>query len=106
MAPITQCYRSGPLGGAAHDAAKSAREAFIKTAADDKGREVMATKSAIEKLRCPKCKKDGSAKWQEPAEQRKRKLIGLSAGFKSIDKGGHEGQLIVCADCGSKITSG
>jgi hypothetical protein len=64
----------------------------------------MGPKNAVEKLRCVKCRKDGTAKWQEVAEGRKRKLVGLTDGFKSIDKGGRDGTAIVCAVCGTKIT--
>jgi hypothetical protein len=66
----------------------------------------METKNAVERVQCPKCRKDGCAKWQEGQERKGRKLIGLTAGFKSIDKGGRDGTVIVCAGCGTRIMAG
>jgi hypothetical protein len=67
-----------------------------------------------EDLRCPKCKISGAATWEETAapvpharaRNRLRKLVGLTAGFKSIDKGGREGPVITCGGCGGRIISG
>lgn len=77
-------------------------------------------------LRCPKCKVSGAAIWEEipnpvahpphvrfeagrfeagRARNRLRKLVGLTAGFKSVDKGDREGLTIACADCGAAISS-
>jgi hypothetical protein len=68
----------------------------------------MATKRVDEKLRCAKCKRDGTATW-EVAEGRgwpsrnAPTLIGLTAGFKSIDKGGRDGPIVKCASCGAIV---
>ena len=69
-------------------------------------------------LRCPRCKISGAATWEETpapalhtpaaharARNRLRKLVGLTAGFKSVDKGGRDGLTIACASCGARIAS-
>ncbi|MHB1206596.1 MAG: hypothetical protein ACYCZX_13585 [Rhodospirillaceae bacterium] len=72
-------------------------------------------------LRCPRCRISGAATWEEipspaahpslarfeagRARNRLRKLVGLTAGFKSVDKGDREGLTIACADCGAAISS-
>ena len=75
------------------------------------------TTHSDEKLRCAKCRKNGTATWEnmgEPASaarpararNRLRKLVGLSTGFKSVDRGGREGLVIACSGCGAAISSG
>jgi hypothetical protein len=69
-------------------------------------------------LRCSKCQINGAATWEETpapilrapaanfrARNRLRKLVGLTAGFKSVDTGGREGLTITCAGCGARIAS-
>ena len=65
-----------------------------------------------EDLRCPTCRINGAATWEEApavpharARNRLRGLVGLTAGFKSVDKGGRDGLTITCAGCGARITS-
>jgi hypothetical protein len=61
-------------------------------------------------LRCAKCQVNGAATWETPApairaRNRLRRLVGLTAGFKSVDSGGREGLTIACAGCGARIAS-
>jgi hypothetical protein len=62
-------------------------------------------------LRCPKCQIAGAATWEETpsavprarARNRLRKLVGLTAGFKSVDTGECAGPAIACGGCGARI---
>ena len=62
----------------------------------------METTQVNEKLHCAKCEKDGSASWEvtDGRGHPQRKLVGLTAGFKSVDKGGRDGPSIACDTCG------
>ena len=64
-----------------------------------------------EQLRCARCKVSGAVTWEEEpsavpyarARNRLRKLVGLTAGFKSIDRGTRDGPEITCDGCGARI---
>lgn len=65
-------------------------------------------------LRCSTCFTSGAATWEETppavpyarARNRLRKLVDLTAGFKSIDNGERDGPVITCGSCGGRIAPG
>ncbi len=64
-----------------------------------------------EHLSCPRCEVSGVVTWEEDvpavsyarARNRLRKLVGLTAGFKSIDRGARNGPEITCDGCGARL---
>lgn len=61
-------------------------------------------------LTCANCLTSGAVTWEETsapyarARTRLRKLVGLTAGFKSIDNGERDGPEITCSGCGARIS--
>ena len=64
-----------------------------------------------ERVRCARCEVSGAVTWEEEppavpyvrARNRLRKLVGLTAGFKSIDRGARNGPEIACYSCGARL---
>ncbi len=70
----------------------------------------------LQRLRCATCLTIGAVTWEDVtwddtrpaaphgrARNRLRKLVGLTAGFKSIDRGDRAGPVIACSGCGAPI---
>lgn len=65
-------------------------------------------------LSCAACLTSGAVTWEVTpsavpsvrARNRLRKLVGLTAGFKSIDSGDRDGPVITCSTCGARIDPG
>lgn len=62
-------------------------------------------------LSCAACVTRGAVTWEETppavpiarARNRLRKLVDLTAGFKSTDSGERDGPVITCSGCGARI---
>lgn len=63
-------------------------------------------------LYCATCRTNGAVTWEDTppavpharARNRLRKLVDLTAGFKSIDTGDRDGPVITCSGCGARIS--